>query len=450
MARWIVRLMVFMVACVLGGLVAPAEAARELTLAQALTLSGQHSPHLKASYHETVAAEAQHDIAAAAYLPRVEASETFINTNTPSRVFGTLLDQGRFTQADFSVSKLNHPSPLENYKFGLTMTQPVYNGGRERLGVELAQIGREVAGESHAATRQRVLFSVTQAYQDLVLAKTLVGVAREAVQLAQGTVKQVESRYKGGLIVKSEVMEAKVRLASLQEEVVRAERRKQVAGVSLQHAIGLDEEVDAAESLPSELPVAVSVPTLNVEIASALERRPDYRAFDREVRRAEIGSRLARSALYPNVNLVGSYDLNNTAPISSNGSSGYAALAVVSFNLFNGLSDSANIRKARAREERVREQAAAKRREIEVEVADALSEVKGAVERIAVTDAGLVQSTESLRIARNRYGAGLSPLLDLLAAEQALNQAKQARLRASYEWQVSQARLALTTARLGN
>lgn len=450
MARWRVRLVVLLGGCVLGWWITPAEAARDLALAQALELAGQHSPLLKASYHESVAAQAQHDIAAAAYLPRVEASETFINTNTPSRVFGTLLDQGRFTQADFSVSKLNHPSPLENYKFGLTMTQPVYNGGRERLGVALAEVGREVAGESLAAMRQRVLFSVTQAYQDLVLAKTLVVVAREAVQLAQATVKQVESRYTGGLIVKSEVMEAKVRMASFQEEMVRAERRRQVAAVALQHAIGLNEEVDAVESLPSDFPGVGSLPAVEAEIAFALERRPDYRVLDREVRRAEIGSRLAQSALYPNVNLVGSYDVNNTAPISSNGSSGYAALAVVSLNLFNGLSDSANIRKARAQEEKVREQTAAKRREIEVEVIDALAGVRSAVERIAVSDAGLAQSTEGLRITRNRYNAGLSPLLDLLAAEQALNQAKQARLRAGYEWQISQARLALATGRLGN
>ncbi len=447
MAWWIMRLMVFMVACILGEWVPPAEAARELTLEQALTLAGQHSPYLKASYHETVAAEAQHDIAAAAYLPRVEASESFTNTNTPSRVFGTLLDQGRFTQADFSTSKLNHPSPLENYKFGVTMTQPIYNGGRERLGVAVAQIGREVAGETLAATRQRVLFTVTQAYQDLVLVKALVSVARDSVQLARSTVKQVESRYRGGLIVKSEVMEARVRVSSLQEEVVRVEHRRRVAAVALQHAIGLDEEADAAESLPSEVSGADSVPVPGVETDVALERRPDYRAMVREVRRAEIGSRLARSALYPNINLQGSYELNGTAPISSNGSSGYAALAVVSLNLFNGLSDSANIRKARAQEEKMREQAAAKRREIEVEVTDALAGVAGAAERIKVAEAALAQATDSLRVARNRYEAGLSPLLDLLAAEQVLNQAKQARLRASHDRQVSEARLALVTGR---
>jgi outer membrane protein TolC len=450
MAQWKVRLVVLLGVYALVSWGTPAEAARDLTLAQALALAGQQSPHLKAAYHETVAAQAQHDIAAAASLPRIEASETFVNSNIPSRVFGTLLDQGRFTQADFSVSKLNHPSPLENYKFGLTLTQPVYNGGRERLGVALAEVGREAAEESLAAMRQRVLFSVTQAYQDLVLAKTLVVVAREAVQLAQATVKQVESRYAGGLIVKSEVMEARVRLASFQEEAVRAERRRQVAAVALQHTIGLHEEVDATEPLPSDFPGVASQPAVETEVASALERRPDYRVLDREVRRAEIGSRLASSAFYPNVNIVGSYDVNNTAPISSNGSSGYTALAVVSLNLFNGLSDSANIRKARAQEEKVREQAAAKRREIEVEVIDALAGVRSAGERIAVTDAGLAQSMEGLRISRNRYGAGLSPLLDLLAAEQALNQAKQARLLAGYEWQISQARLALATGRLGD
>lgn len=431
----------------IAGLCATAGAARNLTLQEALELAGQHSPYLKASYQETVAAEAQRDIASAAYFPKIEASETFLNTNTPSRVFGTLLDQGRFTQADFSTSKLNHPSSLENYKFGVTMTQPIYNGGRERLGVALAEIGREVAGETLTATRQRVAFAVTQAYHDLALATAAIVLAREAVQLARTTVKQVESRYKGGLVVKSDVMEARVRGSSLQEEVSRLEQRRRVAAVALQHAVGLDEEVDVAGGLPSDAAGVVPVPDLGAEVAVALERRPDYRAVVREVGRAEVGTRLANSALYPNVNLQGSYELNNTAPISSNGSSGYAALAVVSLNVFNGLSDSANIRKARALESKVREQAAAKRRAVEVEVADALAGVTGASARIAVADAALAQAAESLRIARNRYGEGLSPLNDLLAAEQALIQAKQARLGAGYDRQIGQAKLMLVTGR---
>jgi outer membrane protein TolC len=436
--------------CVLEGSFAPAEAARELTLDQARSLAAQQSPLLKASHLDTVVAEAQRDIASAAYLPRIEASETFLNTNTPSRVFGTLLDQGRFTQADFSTSKLNHPGPLENYRFGVTMTQPVYNGGREGLGMALAEIGREIAGESLAATRQRVLFSVTQAYHDLVLAKAAIGMAREALQIARATAKQVESRHRGGLVVKSDVMEAKVRVASLEEEVNRAEQRRRVAAAALQHAIGLDEEVDAVDTLSPGSPDAAGVPAIGAEVAGALERRADYRALQRELTRAEVSSRLARSALYPNVNLQGSYELNNTAPISANGSSGYAALAVVSLNLFNGLSDSANIRKARAQEEKVRAQTAAKRREVEVEVADALAGLTGALDRIAVMEAAVVQATEGLRITRNRYDAGLSSLLDLLAAEQALNQAKQGRLRAIYDRQTNQARLALATGRLGD
>lgn len=450
MARATVAFVVLAMSGVLAGGFTPAEAARDLTLAQALNLAVQQSPLLKASHHDTVAAEAQRDIASAAYLPKIEASETFFNTNTPSRVFGTLLDQGRFTQADFSTSKLNHPSSIENYKFGVTMTQPLYNGGREGLGVALAEIGREIAGESLAATRQRVLFAVMQAYHDLVLAKASIGMAREALQFARATATQVESRYKGGLIVKSDVMEAKVRVVSLEEEVNRAEQRRRVAATTLRHTIGLDEEVDVVEPIAPDSSPAAGTPAIDAEVAAALDRRPDYRALQRELTRAEVSSRMARSTLYPNVNLQGSYELNNTAPISPNGSSGYAALAVVSLNLFNGLSDSANIRKARAQEEKVRAQAAAKRREIEVEVADAWAGLSGAFDRIAVAEAAVVQATEGLRVTRNRYDAGLSPLLELLAAEQALNQTKQARLRAIYERQVNQARLALVTGRLGN
>lgn len=101
----------------LRGLPATAHAARELTLEQALELASQRSPHLKASRHDVQSAEAQRRIAGAAFLPKVEASETFLNTNNPAQAFGTLLNQGRFTQADFNVINLNRPNAVENYRF---------------------------------------------------------------------------------------------------------------------------------------------------------------------------------------------------------------------------------------------------------------------------------------------------------------------------------------------
>lgn len=440
--RFLTAVHAVLVCAIVTGPMTSAHAARDLTLAQALELASQHSPVLKASHQDVQAAEAQRIIASSAYLPKVDVLETFTNTNNPTQVFGILLNQARFTQAGFDIANLNQPKSVENYRFALTMVQPVYNGGRERLGVAIAESGQAASEEGAESTRQRVLFTVTRAYYDLVLAKAILTVARETVQIAESNAKQIRSRYQGGTTVKSDLLQAEVRLAAHREEAIRAEQAVRVAGIALRHAIGLDDSVDVSETLSVGEAYAR---VLETAIASALESRPDYRMLAAELRKANVGIQLAKSAFLPTVNLQTSYELNNTAPFSPNGSNNYVALGVLSMNLFNGLSDAAQVRKARAQEEKARELLAAKRREVEVEVVEAYYGLAAARERIAVSESAVAQAEENLRIIKNRYNSGIAPVIDLLTAELVLNQAKQNRMRALYDERLGRARLELVT-----
>jgi outer membrane protein TolC len=416
-------------------------AAKLLTLEEAITLAQQHSPVLKASRQDLRASAAERMIAGGAYLPKVDVSETFTNTNNPAQAFGLILNQGRFTSAEFNTATLNRPGSTENYRSAVTLTQPVYNGGREKLGVQLAEIGQETSAEQFTQAQQRVHFVVTKAYYDLVMAKAMLTVAKDSVQTAQANLKHVQSRYKDGLAVKSDLLQADVRLAALREDAIRGEQAVRVAAIGLRHAIGLDEEVDAAKPLGVEEGRTLD---LHLLVSRALEQRPDYRTLAAELRKTQVGVQMARSAYLPNVNLQTSYELNNTAPLSPNGSNNYVALGIVSLNLFNGMSDQAQVQKAKAVQEKVRELLDAKRREIEVEVVDAYYALAAASERMMVTQAAVAQAEENLRIIGNRYRSGLSPILDLLSAEFTLNQAKQNRIRAIYVLHVGRAKLDLT------
>jgi outer membrane protein TolC len=109
------------------------------------------------------------------------------------------------------------------------------------------------------------------------------------------------------------------------------------------------------------------------------------------------------------------------------------------------MQDAAQVRKARAQEEKARELLAAKRREIEVEVVEAYYAVAAARERLAVSESAVAQAEENLRIIRNRYESGIAPVLDLFTAEMVLNQAKHNRMRALYDERIGQARWELVT-----
>ena len=153
------------------------QSARSVTLEEALDLASQRSPVLRASRQELRSAEAQQEIAKSAYLPKLDAIEAWTNTNNPAQSFAIQLNQGRFTQAGFDINTLNRPGSIENYRSALNLVQPIYNGGRERLGVKIAELGHQASTEGFEHTKQRVLFTVTRGYYDLALAKAVRKIA---------------------------------------------------------------------------------------------------------------------------------------------------------------------------------------------------------------------------------------------------------------------------------
>lgn len=417
-------------------------AVETLSLPQALQLAVQHNPTLQSSREDVKVSDAQKDISRAAFFPRIDASETYTHTTQPSRAFGILLDQGRFTAADFAISHLNNPGVTENFQSVLSFTHPVYNGGRDILNMEISEVGQTVSAEGLESTRQAILFGVTRAYFNLALAKFSLTIAREAVQIAKTNSKQIAIRYRDGVVIKSDLLQAQVRLADHRQEEIHAEQKVQVAGLTLRHAIGVDYDVDVSETLRYTPYSSLDLKGLT---ATALESRPDYRKIIAQLQQADLAVHLAQSVYLPNLNLQANYALNNTAPFSPNGSNNYSVFGVLSVNLFHGLSDAAEIRKARAQAEQSRQLLEAKRRNIEVEVVDASSQMISASERLKVAEQAIEQAEENLRILRNRYTEGLAPVLDLLTAELVLNQAKRNRMHALYDFRISRARLDFTT-----
>ena len=63
----------------------------------------------------------------AMYLPNVNASYTFSNTNNPLYAFGSKLNQERITQMDFDPAKLNAPDAISNFATKIEVQQPIIN-----------------------------------------------------------------------------------------------------------------------------------------------------------------------------------------------------------------------------------------------------------------------------------------------------------------------------------
>ena len=116
-------------------LVLPAlTSAQPLTLERAISLALSAHPDLEAAAAAEAEARERRAAARAAWYPRIHVQEEWQRGNQPVFVFGSLLNQRRFTEADFTLTSLNHPAPLNNFRAAIGLSQSLFDGGATAAG----------------------------------------------------------------------------------------------------------------------------------------------------------------------------------------------------------------------------------------------------------------------------------------------------------------------------
>lgn len=170
-----------------------------LSLKRAIEVALDKSPLLQAARHEVEAVEAGVGQARAGFLPKLDISESFTRADNPVFAFSSKLDEGRFTQADFEVDRLNRPGPENNFRTNLSLAQPIYTAGRASIGLQRARLSRDASARGFIRERQRVLFQVAKAYYGVLLAQENLEVIQSALRAAQANVELARLVSRPGL-----------------------------------------------------------------------------------------------------------------------------------------------------------------------------------------------------------------------------------------------------------
>ena len=414
----------------------------DLILADAIKMALEKHPALRAAALQAAAASAGVDQARAAFLPRVDFSEGFTQGNNPVYAFGSLLSQGRFTQADFAVDKLNHPNSISNWRMNIAGSLPLFMGGRMALGYQQAQLGYVAAERGRARVEQEIIFEVIRTYHGILLAQEAQATVESAVHTAEANLASAEARLDAGVAVASDALAARVRLARLKEEAIAAGNQVRLAYASLNDAMGAPlEQIYRIAGRLDLTPLRFDRPEgLG---ATALAERPDYRQAVLEEQRLEREVLRTKAAFLPSLHLMGNYEINNRY-LASNGQDSWSVGVILNFNLFSGGSDFARVAGAQANYQRaaaLRERMASA---IGLEVRDAFLALQTARERVTVAKGAVTYAEESLRIVQDRYDAGLTTIVELLDSETALTAARTNLTRTLYDATVGQSRLDLS------
>ena len=422
-----------------AGLAAGQAAAQSpLTLDEAIARALKQNPSTRAAAAASQEASERARQARAGWMPRLDVTETWQRGNQPVFVFGSILAQRSFTQANFAIDALNHPDPVSNFRTGISVEQLVFDGARTRSANRSAAIGEQIANAGSRETASSLRLGATSAFGEVLMAQGNRAAAAAALESAEEDVRRAERRRDAGLATEADVLAVKVHLAQIRERQISAASRETVARLKLNEVMG--EPLDARFELrvPAVAAIAPTTAVADLE-AEALANRPDVIRAGAQERLARESVTAAKSVFYPQAAVQGVYEFNGGT--FADRVSAWTVGAVIRWNLFGGFADSAKLGEAKAATERAsaerhRQEAAAR-----VDVRAALARLDEARARLEVGRLAVAQAKESHRIVRDRFDAGLAPVNDLLRSSTAMLDAESNQTGAAVDVLISAALL---------
>jgi outer membrane protein len=415
-----------------------------LTLSAACETALKNNPLIRVTLSGRQIADAQLKEARAGWFPLLQFSETFTRGNNPVFVFGSLLEQGRFTTADFGLSSLNNPEPLSNFRTALIVRQTLFDRLQTYTHVTQARLGQRQADLQKAMVEQQIRFEVVRTYSGVLVAHSKKGVTEEAVKTAESDLKRIQDRFKNGLVVESDLLAAEVQLAEFRQQQIDSEGDVAIAYAALNTVLGLP--VERSQKVSGDLgEKRFETATQEEMVRLALLQRPDYLRAGYQVLSNKEGVVGAKREYLPRVDLSGNYGMSGND--LSSGSSDYTISASLTFNIFDP-GRRARIEKARAAESMATAEKERLGNEIRLEVVRAYQQHLSARGRLAVARQAIDQAAETHRIVQNRYREGLTTITEVLRSETALLRARLNLIAARNDHYVSYAHLLLSAGKL--
>ena len=411
-----------------------------LSIAEAIQIAVEQNPEIKAARFHMDAVKSNSIKAQSGFFPQVNFSQSFNRTTNPMWAFGTKLNQSVITQADFDPQRLNDPDAINNFASTFALSWSIYEGGRTKLGWEQAKQNLSIASLTLERTRQNVIAQTAAAYVGLVLAQKNIMVIKQALDTATANLKMIQSRYDSGFVVKSDLLRAKVRIADLEQQYLLAKSRFRIGEAMLNASMGSGDANPLNPVTPLTIGSEINE-TIDNWINIALSKRPEMENLRLEEEIAKKEVKKSRAGHYPDVNLIGNYEINSED--FSDSADNYTLGAVVRVNLFSGNRISEETKTAKSMLSRVQEMQKSMELGIKVQTREAFLKAQSARERIQVVKISVDQAEESLRIVKNRYNNGLLTIVGLLDAEVARQQAHTNYFKALHDYKVARVDLEL-------
>src|SRR5438552_956510 len=404
-----------------------------LSLLEALRLALQQNQQLKVAAFEVAVARAQ--LAQARAGGAIQGNVQASYARTQEGVSVTI-------PTNSSADSITIPAPAPNiYDARLVLQYPLYSGGGVEAQIAMAEANLKGAEATFERIRQQIIFTIRQAYYQLLLAQAALDSANHSVTQAAENLRVARARVASGVSPKFDEVQADVALATARQTQVRARNGLAQGMQALNGLLNLPLETPLTPTNP--FMVAVVETPLDRLVSQGLETRPELAEVRARQAAAQAGIQLAESGARLNLGLSGAFDYSNTSGFGPGPqlSSTWSVALAATLNVSDGGLTKDRVDEARQRLEQLKAAEVQQRQVIELDVRQSYLNLQSAREELTGADALQAQAAEALRIANVRFAAGVGTSLEVLSAQAASSQAEVAKAQAFFTYNVARAAL---------
>jgi outer membrane protein len=410
-----------------------------LTIDQAVKQALEHNRQVMNARLEIEKTIDQIEAAKKHYLPvfDLKLSESYLLTSSDyvfkQGVFGTYAGMGPIPAEDTKISG----NKKWNTFLSATISQPISQLYRLRLGIEALEFGKSIIQEKLQALCKTIAAETKRLYFGIVLSQAAGETSREQIEALRELKRVTFDLTAHEINLASDLLEVKARLTKAESEALSIRNQLIMTKQQLNNLMGRPLDTDfTIQYLP--LPSMTEISFMDVR-ARAIAHRSEIKESRLKQRQAETEIRTKKAEYMPDVSLL----FNYLSPFDSDFLP--KNVATIGVQLSWDVFDWGRKRRELAERARTLEQAGNEIREAENLVAlDVQSRFFKLQEAESLTKAGRLAkeaSQEKLRIVLNRYRMKAALLQEVLQAQAALSEANYQYLTAMLGYATAQADL---------
>ena len=329
---------------------------------------------------------------------------------------------------------------------GLSISQPIYTGGRVSSQITAAQADVLTGQEGLRSVEASVIQAVITAYVDVRRDQERLRISQDNVAVLQRQLDEARARFEVGEITRTDVAQAEARFAASRASLASAQAQLAISRASYAAVVGQNPgDLEPEPSLETLLPTAVE------NAFDAAEQNNSQILGAQYAERASAARvATARSSRLPTVTATGSvgYDASTSPsfspPIAAGGafddySRSVSGRVGVSVPLFTGGLISSQVRAAQERNNADRQAIEETRRSVLRTVSQAWNSLIGARANQTANEEQVRAARIAFEGVRQEAQVGLRTTLDVLNAEQELRNAELSLVTARHDEYVAAA-----------